>query len=58
MEVPILALGGDESNHAYLRDLMPSEGTGVRVVGIADCGHYLPEEQPEAVADAKEALLS
>jgi len=58
VEVPILALGGDESNHAYLRDLMPSKGTDVRVVGIADCGHYLPEEQPEAVADAMEAFLS
>ncbi|MFD3686600.1 alpha/beta fold hydrolase [Nocardiopsis sp. NPDC058631] len=58
VEVPLLALGGDGSNHAFLKELMPSKGTDVRVVEIADCGHYLPEEQPEAVADALEAFLS
>ncbi|MEV6430136.1 alpha/beta hydrolase [Nocardia sp. NPDC051463] len=49
---PILALGGDDSNYAYLRDLMPAKGTDVTVVEVADCGHYVPEEQPDAVVSA------
>ncbi|MER5319385.1 alpha/beta fold hydrolase [Streptosporangium roseum] len=54
---PILALGGDESNYAYLRDLMPSKGTDVEVIEVADCGHYIPEEQPRAVIDAMVSFL-
>jgi pimeloyl-ACP methyl ester carboxylesterase len=46
---PILALGGDESNYGYLRDLMSAKGTNVTVIEVADCGHYIPEEQPEPV---------
>jgi len=57
VEAPLLALGGDESSYAYLRELMPSKGADVRVVEIADCGHYLPEEQPEAVVAALEEFL-
>lgn len=49
---PILALGGSESNYEYLRNLMPTKGTDVTVVEIADCGHYVPEEQPRAVVEA------
>ncbi|WP_206058827.1 alpha/beta fold hydrolase, partial [Nonomuraea zeae] len=54
---PILALGGDGSNYAFLRDLMPSKGTDVTVVEVTDCGHYLPEEQPQAVIDALASFL-
>ncbi|GLF92877.1 alpha/beta fold hydrolase [Streptomyces yaizuensis] len=55
--VPLLALGGEHSNYAYLRDLMPAKGTEVTVREVADCGHYLPEEQPRAVIDALTAFL-
>jgi pimeloyl-ACP methyl ester carboxylesterase len=48
---PLLALGGEHSNYGYLRELMPTKGTDVRVVEVPDCGHYLPEEQPEFVVD-------
>ncbi|RSS81621.1 alpha/beta fold hydrolase [Streptomyces sp. WAC06614] len=47
--VPLLALGGDRSNYEALRAAVPAHGTDTRVVRIDDCGHYLPEEQPEAV---------
>ncbi|MEV2276829.1 alpha/beta hydrolase [Nocardiopsis sp. NPDC049922] len=57
LTVPLLALGGDESNHAMLRDTMPSKGTDVTVVEISECGHYLPEEQPDAVIEALTAFL-
>ncbi|MFI6576169.1 alpha/beta fold hydrolase [Nocardiopsis sp. NPDC050513] len=52
LTVPLLALGGDESNHAVLRDVMPSKGADVTVTEIRASGHYLPEEQPDAVVEA------
>ncbi|MCU1639847.1 MAG: alpha/beta hydrolase [Nocardia sp.] len=54
---PILALGGDRSNYEYLRNLMPAKGSDVRVVEVAECGHYIPEEQPQAVVDALVGFL-
>ncbi|WP_245646289.1 alpha/beta fold hydrolase [Nocardiopsis trehalosi] len=54
---PILALGGDRSNYALLRDVLPSKGERVEVVEVADCGHYIPEEQPRAVIDALTGFL-
>jgi pimeloyl-ACP methyl ester carboxylesterase len=55
---PMLALGGDESNYAYLRELMPTKGTDVKVVSVRACGHYIPEEQPEAVIEELISFLS
>jgi pimeloyl-ACP methyl ester carboxylesterase len=52
LRTPMLVLGGDHSNYRLLRDLMPAKGTDVTVVEVIDCGHYLPEEQPQAVIDA------
>ncbi|WP_330358853.1 alpha/beta hydrolase [Streptomyces chartreusis] len=57
VSAPTLALGGDESNYAYLRDLMPTKATDVRVVEVASCGHYVPEEQPQSVIDELIAFL-
>ncbi|WP_231679854.1 alpha/beta fold hydrolase, partial [Streptomyces clavuligerus] len=57
LTMPLLALGGDRSNYAYLRDLLPAKGTDVTVVEVADCGHYIPEEQPQAVIDALTAFI-
>jgi pimeloyl-ACP methyl ester carboxylesterase len=45
---PILALGG-ETGYPLLRALLPSKGTDVRVVRVADSGHFIAEEQPGAV---------
>lgn len=58
VSAPILVLGGELSNHASLREVMPAKGTDVRVVRVDDSGHYVPEEQPEAVIDALESFLS
>ncbi|WP_433348463.1 alpha/beta fold hydrolase [Microtetraspora malaysiensis] len=49
LAVPVLVLGGDHSNHAYLAAVTPSKGPDVRVVKVEKSGHYLPEEQPETV---------
>ncbi|RKS07093.1 pimeloyl-ACP methyl ester carboxylesterase [Nocardiopsis sp. Huas11] len=49
LTMPVLALGGDHSNHDYLAAVLPAKGVDVRVVEVKDSGHYLPEEQPEVV---------
>ncbi|MFD3758871.1 alpha/beta fold hydrolase [Streptomyces sp. NPDC058622] len=46
---PLLALGGEHSNYELLTHAVPALGTDTRVVRIDGSGHYLPEEQPEAV---------
>lgn len=57
VSAPILGLGGAMSNYASLRDGLPAKGTDVRVVRVDDCGHYIPEERPEAVVEALESFL-
>ncbi|MEU4354658.1 alpha/beta fold hydrolase [Streptomyces virginiae] len=51
VSVPLLALGGEHSNYEFLRGAVPALGTDTRVVRVDDSGHYLPEEQPQAVVD-------
>ncbi|MFE2142747.1 alpha/beta fold hydrolase [Streptomyces sp. NPDC059456] len=48
---PILALGGEYSNHESLVAAVPALGTDTRVVRVDGSGHYLPEERPEAVIE-------
>ncbi|MGN6754813.1 MAG: alpha/beta fold hydrolase [Thermomicrobiales bacterium] len=54
LTVPTLLLWGDQGNLAHhpVLDIWRRVATDVRGAAIAACGHYLPEEQPEAVADA------
>ncbi|GAA4610711.1 alpha/beta hydrolase [Actinoallomurus liliacearum] len=46
---PILGLGGGEGGHRLLQAILADKGTDVQVVEVPDSGHYIPEEQPEAV---------
>jgi pimeloyl-ACP methyl ester carboxylesterase len=50
--VPVLALGGDVGSAPDLYERMRVLGSDVRGGVIADSGHYIPEEQPAALADA------
>ena len=52
LAVPALLLWGDRGNLAGqpVLDIWREVADDVRGSAIADCGHYLPEEQPEAVA--------
>ncbi|MFD0900146.1 alpha/beta fold hydrolase [Actinomadura sediminis] len=49
LSMPTLVLGGDHSNYDFLASVLPSKGPDVRVAPVKDCGHYLPEKQPEAI---------
>ncbi|MFD7629839.1 alpha/beta fold hydrolase [Streptomyces sp. NPDC059851] len=48
---PLLALGGEHSNHERLVADVPALGTDTRVVRVDGSGHYLPEENPRAVVE-------
>jgi pimeloyl-ACP methyl ester carboxylesterase len=45
---PLLALA-NPAQYDYLRNLLPTKAVDQRVVRLDDTGHYLVEEQPEAV---------
>lgn len=51
LEIPVLALGGASSVGSDMIRLVQNFATNVSGGAIEDCGHFLPEEQPSAVAD-------
>ncbi len=51
IEVPMLALAADAGSAPDLYERLLPLGNDVRGGRIADSGHYIPEEQPEAVAE-------
>src|SRR5438445_5977130 len=46
--VDLRGMGG-ERNYPYLRELLPTQASDVRVVKVNSSSHYVPEDQPEAV---------
>lgn len=50
VKIPILALGGDRGSAPDIYEAMKPLCEDVRGGVIKDCGHYIPEEQPEALA--------
>jgi pimeloyl-ACP methyl ester carboxylesterase len=50
LDVPILALGGEVGSAPDIHERMKPLGQDVRGGVIAQSGHYIPEEQPEALA--------
>ena len=51
LKLPILALGGDSGSTPDIHAAMQDIGYDVRGGVIADSGHYIPEEQPGALAE-------
>ncbi|GAB3891862.1 hypothetical protein GCM10029964_065730 [Kibdelosporangium lantanae] len=49
VDVPVLGLASP-ANFPTLRDVWPAQGTDVRMVKIDNSGHFLADDQPEAVA--------
>lgn len=50
LRLPILALGADQGSAPGIYKSMSELGDDVRGGNIADCGHYIPEEQPEVLS--------
>ena len=49
--MPVLAFGAETGVGAALIDTMRFVAADVRGGVFEDCGHYMPEEAPRAVAD-------
>jgi len=50
LKTPILALGGDVGMAPKLFEAMKPLGEDVSGGVIENCGHYIPEEQPDQLA--------
>ncbi len=50
LQMPLLALGSDQGSIADMASPLRAFGDDVRGGVVPFCGHFLPEEQPEAVA--------
>lgn len=58
LSIPVLAIGGDHSYGANLATEIGYVADNVQSVSIANSGHWLMEEQPEATMAAITAFLS
>lgn len=47
LQVPVLAVGGEHALGEQVGNAMKTIAANVETVSIKDCGHYVPEEQPE-----------
>ena len=50
VKTPILALGGDNGSAPDIFEAMKPLCDNIRGGVIRDCGHYIPEEQPQVLA--------
>ena len=57
LPMPVLALGSDQGSIADMATPLQGFAADVRGAVITRCGHFLPEEQPAAVAEALTAFL-
>ena len=49
LQMPVLAIGADSVYRESVEQSMKQGAVDVRGVVIANCGHFVPEEQPEAL---------
>ena len=51
LQMPVLALAADQGSIADMATPLRPHALNVQGAAISNCGHFLPEEQPGAVAD-------
>ena len=49
--VPVIAMGGEKGLAGKVSEMVSMVASDVKSIVIPDCGHFLPEEAPEAVVD-------
>ncbi|MBY6028123.1 alpha/beta hydrolase [Halomonas sp. DP8Y7-1] len=52
LPMPVLAIGGDHSMAEQVAQLMQPLADNVQACVIEGCGHWVPEEQPQRLADS------
>ena len=58
LQMPVLALGSDQGSIADMASPLKAFAEDVHGAVITNCGHFLPEEQPAAVAEELIAFLN
>jgi pimeloyl-ACP methyl ester carboxylesterase len=58
VRVPVVALGGDRGLGAKVGQMVGMVASALAQETIGDCGHFLPEERPEAVVRHVLAMLA
>ena len=58
LTLPVLALGGDQGSAPDLYQALQPLARNLQGGVLADCGHYLPEEQPRELARRMLAFLA
>jgi pimeloyl-ACP methyl ester carboxylesterase len=58
LPMPVLAVGGDFGLGAIMEESLKAAATNLRGTVIADCGHYVPEEQPQALLNVLLSFLN
>ncbi len=56
VKTPIAAIGGDKSLGPMVRAMLALVAENVSGSVLADCGHFVPEEQPDAIVKEIQAL--
>jgi pimeloyl-ACP methyl ester carboxylesterase len=52
LPMPVLALGGDHSPwKSYLHEQLQGRAVSLQAAVVPDCGHFIPEEQPQWLAE-------
>jgi pimeloyl-ACP methyl ester carboxylesterase len=57
LKMPVLAIGGEKSFGLQMAEVMTSAADNVEALSIADSGHWLMEEQPQATIAAIRSFL-
>jgi microsomal epoxide hydrolase len=57
LAMPVLGLSSDQGSIPDMATSLRTFADDVRGVTLADCGHFLPEEQPAAVASELAAFF-
>ncbi|WP_423242002.1 alpha/beta fold hydrolase, partial [Pantoea ananatis] len=55
--MPVLGLSADQGSIADMAATLKAYGDDIHGQHIANCGHFQPEEQPEATANALAAFF-
>ena len=58
IQTPVLALGGGKSMAKHPMEMMQAVATNVQGGAIENCGHFIQEEQPEALVERWKEFVS
>ncbi len=58
VNVPVVAIGGAKGLGAMVAQMVGEVASDVEAVLLADCGHFVPEECPEAVVERVLAMVA